>query len=200
MWEWLKSLFTPKQPAPAIPPLPKKEEPAPVVVPPVVPPKKNNMLIASILTEANKHVGNHEQGGNNHGPQVKVYLGSLGMKEGAAWCMAFVQYIIRKVAKELGVTLTIARSAGCMDTWNKSPKDLRLTKPEVGSVVIWKHKTSVYGHTGIVIAVDGDDFTTIEGNTGPGAGIVREGDGVYIKKRSIRGDGDMKVVGFLKVV
>jgi len=53
--------------------------------------------------------------------------------------------------------------------------------PEVGDVVIfWRNKT--FAHTGIVIAVDGDKFTTIEGNTSGASGVIDNGGGVCQKQ------------------
>jgi hypothetical protein len=45
--------------------------------------------------------------------------------------------------------------------------------------------------------IDAEQFTTIEGNTGNGSGVVREGDGVYKRTRSINGAGTMVVMGFI---
>ena len=41
------------------------------------------------------------------------------------------------------------------------------------------HNGSVFNHTGLVIAVSGNSYTTIEGNTNDGSGVVAEGIGVY---------------------
>jgi hypothetical protein len=56
------------------------------------------------------------------------------------------------------------------------------------------------GHTGIVIDVKLSDstITTIEGNTGSsGTEVVREGDGVYKKVRSMHGTAKMQVKGYI---
>jgi hypothetical protein len=69
-------------------------------------------------------------------------------------------------------------------------------------VVIWRHGESTNGHTGIFLEADGDQMLTIEGNTEKGldtkGNLVREGGGVYLCRRSMKKNGDMKVVGFLK--
>ena len=53
--------------------------------------------------------------------------------------------------------------------------------PKVGDIVIfWRN--NVFAHTGIVIAVDGDKFTTIEGNTSGASGVVDNGGGVCQKQ------------------
>ena len=52
--------------------------------------------------------------------------------------------------------------------------------PKVGDIVIF-YRNGVFAHTGIVIAVDGDKFTTIEGNTSGASTIVPNGGGVCQK-------------------
>jgi len=52
--------------------------------------------------------------------------------------------------------------------------------PKVGDIVIfWRNRT--FAHTGLVIAVNGDQFTTIEGNTSGASGVVDNGGGVCQK-------------------
>ena len=52
--------------------------------------------------------------------------------------------------------------------------------PQVGDIVIF-YKNGTFAHTGFVIAVDGDKFTTIEGNTSGASSIVDNGGGVCQK-------------------
>lgn len=52
--------------------------------------------------------------------------------------------------------------------------------PKVGDIVIF-YRNGVFAHTGIVIGVNGDQFTTIEGNTSGGSTIVSNGGGVFQK-------------------
>ena len=52
--------------------------------------------------------------------------------------------------------------------------------PKVGDIVIFK-RNGTFVHTGLVIAVDGDKFTTIEGNTSGASSIVANGGGVCMK-------------------
>lgn len=52
--------------------------------------------------------------------------------------------------------------------------------PKRGDIVIFKHN-GTFTHTGIVIGVNGDYFTTIEGNTSGGSTIIANGGGVCKK-------------------
>ena len=49
-----------------------------------------------------------------------------------------------------------------------------------GDIVIFNHN-GVFTHTGIVTGVDGDYFTTVEGNTSAGSAVVANGGGVCRK-------------------
>ena len=55
------------------------------------------------------------------------------------------------------------------------------SNPKVGDVVIFKHNRE-FTHTGIVTSVNGDYFTTIEGNTSGGSTIIANGGGVCKKR------------------
>jgi len=174
-----------------------KEYKAPVMVPSEPSPSTDSNL--ALIVEAKKWVGVHEQGGNNKGKEVEIFQKAVdGQSSGEAWCMAFVQYCIKQTEATLGIKSKIYRSEHCLTVWGKSPTTMRLTKPEVGCVVIWQHGTTSSGHTGFVTGVDANgNLLTIEGNTN-GAGS-RDGDGVFSKTRNKTADGTLKVVGFLKV-
>lgn len=150
------------------------------------------------------YVGVREEGGYNKGKMVEEFQRAVdGKAEGESWCMAFVQYCLKKVDASGGAASWIFKTEHCLTCWNKTPKEARLTKPEVGSIVIWNHyqngKPTTAGHTGIVEKiVDANTMITIEGNTGAGDGINREGDGVYRRKRLIGNSGSFVVLGFLK--
>lgn len=71
---------------------------------------------------------------------------------------------------------------GVLAQWNAS-KELCVMKPEVGDIFIMDFGKGL-GHTGIVIAVNGDVITTIEGYTNDQAS--RKGYIVAEKKRDIQ--------------
>jgi hypothetical protein len=113
-------------------------------------------------------------------------------------CMAFVQFCLQQVEATENIRTNMFSSEHCLTVWNKTPKEMRKALPQPGYVVIWQHGDTTQGHTGIVTKlIDADHFATIEGNTGDGSGVVRDGDGVYRRIRSINGAGSMKVLGFI---
>lgn len=162
------------------------------------------------MFEAKRWLSFTEQGGDNKGQVVEMFQKAVdGKAHGEAWCMSFVQYCVKMVdatAKEIVPQRTIPispmeKSEHVMTTWFKSPQALRGRVPRPGRIAMWRHGSSSFGHCGIVVDVskDGQWFYTIEGNTGPSnKEVVREGDGVYFKRRSIKGSGKMNVVGFLQ--
>ena len=99
--------------------------------------------------------------------------------QGEPWCACFVTWVFMKAlgkerAKELlkHYPYLYCPTMKSLFTLNANPK--------VGDIVIfWKNGT--FAHTGIVIAVDGDKFTTIEGNTSGASTIVDNGGGVCQK-------------------
>jgi len=157
-------------------------------------------MIAELLKYAQSFEGVREEGANNRGKQIDAWEAEMGMK-GDAWCMMYVQAMIKEMSKRHGKKSRVFRSAHCMTVWAKTPTDLRRTKPQAGDIVIWNHVGTQNGHTGLVIKQLSDTtFLTIEGNTGPDDNKVeRNGDGVYVKRRSMAKTGDMKVVGFLRI-
>ena len=93
----------------------------------------------------------------------------------AIWCCwVFTRALGEKRAKELlkHYPYTYCPTMAGLFTLNANPK--------VGDIVIFK-RNGVFAHTGLVIAVDGDKFTTIEGNTSGASGIIPNGGGVCQK-------------------
>ena len=160
-----------------------------------------------LVKEAMKWLGVREKGGNNHGPEVEMFQKAVdGRASGEAWCMSFVQFCVKQVAKRFGVTDKLFDSEHCLTVWNNSPVSCRIPLDQVkpGDVVIWQHGSTTSGHTGIVEAVNRDTYDhivslrTIEGNTSDAS--MREGDGVYRRVRSPYNNGTMKVRGFLRIL
>lgn len=172
----------------------KKPATAPTVVVPSADP--NDVLVH----EAQNWVGTKEVG-DNSGPEVERFQRAVNAHPNKeAWCADFVIFCVQQVEEKLGVKSEIYRSELAQDLWFRSPAKMRCLTPSPGNVVVWQHADTSLGHAGIVEAVAKDgSMTTIEGNTAPGVGIVREGDGVYRRFRTQKGTPAMHVLGFLKV-
>lgn len=161
-----------------------------------------------LLNLAEFYIGVLEAGGANRGPMVEQFQKAVdGKAQGEPWCMAFAQFCIAKVMEVHGGRSRVFKTEHCLTAWQKSEPAARIVKPEPGDLVIWQHGNGPSGHVGIVknavwTTPDSSGLWTVEGNTGPGGGIVREGDGVYNRWRDcIRpGDkvGDMLLLGYLR--
>lgn len=144
-----------------------------------------------------QEVGVTEVGGDNKGPRVEEYQKVIGDAHGESWCCSFVQWCLRQtdlkyksLYREESSNHLLALTENTQDLVTKSPMICQLAKPEPGCIVVWTYfkgeAATHLGHCGIVKEiVDNDYMLVIEGNTGPGLAIERQGDGVYLKKRRI---------------
>ena len=117
-------------------------------------------------------------GDNNY---TKYWRDILPSYQTQPWCACFVTWVfVQAFGQEKASALlkhypfTYCPTLGSLFT--------NYANPQVGDIVLY-HNGSRFYHTGLVIAVNGDQFTTIEGNTGPNAGVEDNGDGVYQKTR-----------------
>lgn len=99
--------------------------------------------------------------------------------QGQPWCAGFVSWCFMKAfgqekAKELlkHWPYVYCPTLGNLFTKNANPK--------IGDIVIF-YRNGTFTHTGIVTAVIGDMFYTIEGNTSGASGIIANGGGVCAK-------------------
>ena len=169
----------------------------------------NTMKNRMLLYEAKRWVSFTESGGNNRGQVVEAFQKAVdGKAQGEPWCMSFVQYCLKHVDSAMEEVLNkktghhvVEKSEHCLTCWFKSPREAQHKILKPGRIVIWRHGSTTNGHTGIVVQIedDGQHVWTVEGNTGDSDSTVqRQGDGVYLKRRSIKGQGKMKVVGYLQ--
>lgn len=143
-------------------------------------------------------VGTEESGGENRGAQVERFLASAGLPPGQPWCAAFVWHCLRKGAGYAGVRLPAhVPRTGWVPAWHAWALRRGLWIPVVEAraervkvlrgdlVLFWFEAKGRHAHMGFVAADDpaGVGVWTIEGNTSPGPGVEREGDGVYRRRR-----------------
>lgn len=157
-------------------------------------------LLEATVAKASEYIGTVEVGGDNSGPLVEMFQKAVdGKAQKESWCMSFVQHVIKSVSEPYSY---LHPTEHCMTAWNKTPAGCRIKSPVPGCIVIWQYydklgKPTAAGHCGIVTKVHSDGFESIEGNTGAGQEVVREGDGVYRKRRFFAGTKKMKIVGYL---
>lgn len=103
---------------------------------------------------------------------------------GAYWCACFITWVFQTAlgkqrAKELLKHYPYVYCPTLAGLF------IKYSTPQVGDIVIfWKN--GAYAHTGLVIAVSGNTFTTIEGNTSGASSVVPNGGGVCQKTYNLR--------------
>ena len=103
---------------------------------------------------------------------------------GSYWCACFITWVFQTAlgkqrAKELLKHYPYVYCPTLAGLFTK------YSTPQVGDIVIfWKN--GAYAHTGLVIAVNGNTFTTIEGNTSGASSVVPNGGGVCQKTYNLK--------------
>jgi hypothetical protein len=158
---------------------------------PITSTQAGTALQQQVLQEASSQIGVMEVPlGSNRGPQVDQYLRSVGLDPSTgsfAWCAAFVYFCFQQSAAQLNVANPAIKDAGVLDCWNKAGKTSvhRIAASEAthapvlvkpGMVFLLKTGAAT-GHMGLIEKIEGEIFTTIEGNTNLSGS--REGIGVF---------------------
>lgn len=125
-----------------------------------------------------------------------------GKAVGESYCCSTVQSVIAYIEYRFNVKSKLFASEHCMTMWRDTPKELRVTKPEIGDIIVWNWKGTDRGHTGIIVDITADGMLkVVEGNTRSGnLGFTQgnEGEGIYLKLRPQTNVGDMLLVGYLR--
>ena len=134
---------------------------------------------ALLVATAQAFVDLGEEGGDNRGQMVELFLKGVGQKAGAPWCAAFVHHVGYRShfdhrLDDSSWPLPATASCWALHDFAERHKLLRDT-PRFGDVFLVKAKgANMYIHTGIVVTLDDaapteEDVkyvcTCIEGNT-----------------------------------
>lgn len=155
---------------------------------------KQSLLSQNAVALAASAIGVTEKPlGSNDGPEVRLFLKSVGLPPGYAWCMAFVYHIVNAAANHMQVENPLVATGGVLHQFNtcvgkrihkidarKTPITADMLLP--GDIFIMQFKGGL-GHTGFITKVSTESVNTIEGNTDKDGG--REGVGVFEKRRKI---------------
>jgi len=134
---------------------------------------------ALLVAAANAFVGLGEDGGDNRGQMVELFLKEVHQDPGQPWCAAFVYHVghwshYDHVAQRS--TWPLKATASCAELAKNALDDgiLKL-EPHLGDVFLkFSKKLDRFAHTGIVVGLHDPDphedmgvyvCTTIEGNT-----------------------------------
>lgn len=145
--------------------------------------------IEKIISVAEAEIGYLEKRSNNDlydktanagsGNYTKYWAEIKPSYQGQPWCACFVTWcFVQAFGKDMAEKLlkhypyVYCPTMASLFALNANPKR--------GDIVIFKHGGE-FTHTGIVTSVDGDYFTTVEGNTSGGSTIIANGGAVCAK-------------------
>ena len=150
--------------------------------------------IKSVISLAEAEVGYHEKAsnaslddptGNSGGNNWTKYARDLdaipdfynGKKNGYAWCDIFVDWLfVQCFGEEKGREMLYqpeqSAGAGCLYSagYYKQANAFHRTNPRLGDQIFFSYSAGEYSHTGIVVGVNGNTITTVEGNTSDSVG------------------------------
>ncbi len=152
------------------------------------------------LDTAFSYIGVKEATGRNDGYEVEKFLKSVGRKKGDSWCAAFVSYCLTAVNHPFPVRSGLARSFVKKKSLLATSVLQGREQVNTGDLIIWQKGNSISGHIGIVAIVDDKKYITIEGNTSSGQkGAQADGDGVYLRERTIQPYNYFRIKWFTKI-
>jgi hypothetical protein len=151
---------------------------------------------AFLVAAATSFVGLREQGGNNRGLMIELFLREVAQPAGQPWCAAFVHHVgywshfDHKSNKSVW-PLPATASCYVLGHYARTQGVLK-DEPQAGDVfLLWSWIHGRFAHTGVVARVREDgtnpagrrwfDCDTVEGNTN--AAGEREGEGVLRRTR-----------------
>jgi len=111
-------------------------------------------------------------------------------KQGYSWCAVFVTWLfVTCFGQEVGQAVLHQKEKGLGASCRYAAAYYKgagayKSEPHVGDQIFFGSGTT-YQHTGIVVAVDDNYVTTIEGNTSDGNGVIPNGGAVCRKKYHI---------------
>ena len=111
------------------------------------------------IAVAVSQIGVHEQGGQNRGPEVDEYVRSVGLDPagGYSWCAAWVFWVFKQAAAQLGLVNPCPRTAGAVKLWTLTEPICRDLVPAPGAIYVLDHEGGK-GHAGIIESI-GEDGT-----------------------------------------
>lgn len=98
---------------------------------------------------------------------------------GDYWCACFITWVFQKALGKARAT-ELLKHYPYVYCPTLGAKFTKYANPKVGDIVIF-WKGGAFAHTGLVIGVNGDQFTTIEGNTSGASSVISNGGGVCQK-------------------
>lgn len=137
---------------------------------------------ANVVASYRAQIGVRELTGHNDGTQVEIYLKTVGLQRGYAWCAAFIKWNLIQ-GKVAAASQIDGAAASC---YSKSRMIVKVNLQPGDIFTLWFRSLGRIGHCGFV---DGwankkeGTVITVEGNTNGGGS--RDGDGTYRRIRQV---------------
>ncbi len=126
-----------------------------------------------------------EKTGQNDGPEVELYLASVGLGKGNPYCIAFQYWAEDQGAHKLKVSNPMYKTGHVLTFWNHTPAEYKFKDPQKGDLGIMDFGGGK-GHIFRVKKVVDKKVNTVEGNTSgdpTSATEDRDGQGVFERLR-----------------
>lgn len=120
--------------------------------------------------------------GFNAGPEVEAFQRSSGNHKGQPWCASFVTWCFKMIG------LQTPKGSGAAAAWFPPSKviyrrgGVTTRKPKKSDCAGFSYGNGIH-HIGFIQTWSENFVITVEGNTGGGNGVNREGDGVHRMRR-----------------
>lgn len=142
-----------------------------------------------IIPTAKKYLGFTEKPANSGftDADFEKRMKDVGFQKGHAWCSYFAELVWKEAMPEHFAILDKLFSGSATATFKNFDLDKTFPtsqKPVPGALAIYRFGSGWQGHVGIVIEVNGDRITNIEGNSNDQGG--REGVAVVRKSRPVK--------------
>jgi hypothetical protein len=126
-----------------------------------------------------------EEGGNNKGAAVSMYLSNANIYKPAPWCGAFVKWVLDMCRVENWVTAWSPSGTSRNRIYDRRTPDKNTVRPESMDIfTLYYPSLNRIGHVGFVDEWGDKWVTTVEGNTNDsGSRDSNTGDGVLRRKR-----------------
>ena len=145
--------------------------------------KSREAYLANPMVLESKDAGAGEDNYTKYGRDMhKIYPSVMDFP--ASWCDCFVDWCFMQA---YGIATAKSLVGGNFDDYTVASADMYKRKgawytsnPQPGDQVFFQNSQRIC-HTGLVLGADSHRVYTIEGNTSPASGVIRNGGGVYRK-------------------
>jgi len=161
-------------------------------------PVKAQSHMPANLDTALTYLGSLEVG-HNRGKAVEKFLHYVGLPAGNPWCASFVSYDngvsgTTRPGIRTGLATRFITPRSIPARWVREGR----STISPGTIVIWRHGDSHFGHAALVVSWHRGCGITIEGNTVEGDYPAAR-QGVWIRHRCINPGNHFRIVAFTKV-